>query len=357
MPNRPDLNVLFGVAGRPIDGRVLELLRQIRELGSLAAAAGKTRISYRHAWGELGRLAAALGGPAVELQRGRGAELTPAGVALLALHQSLTDTVAAAWPGLAAAAMPAARAAPATAPLRIQASHDYALASLRDLAMAQGLAVELHIQGSEDALQSLADGNCELAGFHIASSPAAVAGLGRLARLLRGRTMRIIEIATRRQGLMMPRNQAGHVSSIADLARGDVNFVNRQPGSGTRLLLDRMLEAEGIATADIRGYRDEEFTHGAVAATVASGRADVGFGIEAAARLQGLDFVRLATERYLLAMCAATLTAPAMRVLCELLNGPEFSRVLARLPGYSAPATHAPQRVADAFSDTPAAFR
>ncbi len=345
------LTALLAINGRRFDARLIAMLYALREQGSLAAAARNAGLSYRHAWGELGRITEALGGAIVELQRGRGATLTAAGQALLDLHQALDATLAAGRPTLtkALAQSPPARTADASPALRIHASHDFALASLRDLALKHDLAVDLHFEGSLDALQSLACGNCDVAGFHVAMEPPAAAGLGPLARLLRARTLRLIPLATRRQGLMTPRAKSSRVKGLADLARSGVQFINRQPGSGTRLLFDRLLAAEGIAIDSIHGYRDEEFTHAAVAATVASGKAHAGFGIEAAARAQGLHFIPIATERYLLAARATMLTKPAMMKFRELLDSRAFSRVLSLLPGYTAPATHAPQSVAEAF--------
>src|SRR5262245_7657332 len=96
------------------------------------------------------------------------------------------------------------------------------------------------------------------------------------------------------------------IRTLADLASGRARFLNRQPGSGRRLMFDHLLAAAGIPASRINGYQSEEFTHAAVAATIASGKADAGFGIEAAAWQQGLEFVPLAMERYYLAARAAT---------------------------------------------------
>ena len=359
MHKDPTLIALLCIEGRALDTRLIALLRGVREHGSLVAAARSAGVSYRHAWGEVGRITSALGAPIVELQRGRGAALTPAGAGLLDLDQALGAALAAARPALANAL---AQAQPArtsgTAPvLRIHASHDFALASLRELAVKEGLAVELHFQGSLDALQALKNAHCEVAGFHVTTTPQAAAGLGPLTRLLRSRELRLIDFATRRQGLIVPRGKNSRVRTLADLAHNRVRFINRQPGSGTRLLFDRLLALEGIAARQIHGYRDEEFTHAAVAATIASGKADAGFGIEAAARPHGLKFIPIATERYLLAAHATTLTRPAMKNFCKLLYSDAFTRVLSKLPGYSLPDNHVARRVADTFTETLAAFR
>ncbi len=351
MHKAPALNVMLGIGSRALDARLVALLRALGEHGSLVAAARKAGLSYRHAWGELGRIADALGAPAVALERGRGAKLTKAGFALLELQRALDITLAREWPALATAASKGRPGADAAKPrlLRINASHDFALAALRDLAVGQDISVELHFQGSLTALQELARGNCDVAGFHVAITPPAAAGLGPLARPLRGRSLRFIDLATRSQGLMTPRGKANRISNLGDLTRDGIRFINRQRGSGTRILLDRLLAIEGISAGDIGGYRDEEFTHAAVAATVASGKADVGFGIEAAARAQKLNFIPIADERYLLAARTSTLSTPAMTAFCRLLDGRAFARILSGLPGYAAPSHHEPMTAAQAF--------
>jgi molybdate-binding protein len=148
--------------------------------------------------------------------------------------------------------------------------------------------------------------------------------------------LRLVRFVDRRQGLIVPRGNPKRLLSVTDVAAKGARFVNRQPESGTRLVFDRLLAAAGLEPSQIKGYGIEEFTHAAVAATVASGMADAGFGIEAAARQQGLDFVPLADERYLLAARSATFARPAMRALLETMAAPAFLRRLAALPGYRA---------------------
>ena len=118
------------------------------------------------------------------------------------------------------------------------------------------------------------------------------------------------------------------------MARAGLRFVNRQPGSGTRLCLDFLLGQQGVQPAQIHGYAHEEFTHAAVAATVATGMADVGFGIEAAAREQGLDFVPVVNEHYYLAARASVLSRPGVRALLEFFDSREFRRLVNSLAGY-----------------------
>jgi molybdate-binding protein len=115
-----------------------------------------------------------------------------------------------------------------------------------------------------------------------------------------------------------------------------LRFVNRQRGSGTRLLIDRLIDDAKIDASALSGYGTEEFTHPAVAATVASGGADAGFGLRAAAADYGLAFVPLVRERYFLAVRAKDAQEAPVARLIEALRSPEFGRLARRLPGYDA---------------------
>ena len=119
-----------------------------------------------------------------------------------------------------------------------------------------------------------------------------------------------------------------------DVAARGLRFINRQRGSGTRLLIDQILAHEGIDAAELAGYGHEEFTHAAVAATVASGGADAGFGLRAAAAEYGLAFLPLVRERYFLAVRARDLKSPAIARLITLLRTPDFARLARRFAGY-----------------------
>ncbi len=112
----------------------------------------------------------------------------------------------------------------------------------------------------------------------------------------------LIHLAVRSQGLFVRMGNPLGVHAMEDLMRREVRFVNRQVGSGTRLLLDLILAARGIDPARIEGYNNGEFTHAAVAAYIGSGMADVGFGVETAARRFGLEFVPVLKERYFFAI-------------------------------------------------------
>jgi putative molybdopterin biosynthesis protein len=135
---------------------------------------------------------------------------------------------------------------------------------------------------------------------------------------------------------MVRREHAAAIASFADLRDGGLRFVNRQPGSGTRLLVDHLMHQHRFEPADIAGFDDRpEDTHVAVAAAVASGLADAGAGIEAAALEFGQHFVPLIEEDYFLACLKPNLAHPAVVNLCALLADPGWSDLLARLPGYA----------------------
>jgi molybdate-binding protein len=148
------------------------------------------------------------------------------------------------------------------------------------------------------------------------------------------RRHRLLGLGTRTQGLMVKRGNPKAIDSLADLTRADVRIVNRQQGSGSRIQFDQLLSGAGINPELIDGYLNEEYTHLAVAATVAGGMADAGFGIKAAATQYELDYIPLLTERYYLACLTDALAEAAMKEFLAILRGEEFREILASLPGY-----------------------
>jgi putative molybdopterin biosynthesis protein len=124
---------------------------------------------------------------------------------------------------------------------------------------------------------------------------------------------------------------------LADLTRPDIAYINRQRGAGTRVLLDYRLKQAGIDPHAIQGYERQEFTHLAVAAAVASGAADCGMGILAAARALELDFVPLDSERYDLVIQAETYGSDLLTPLLEIIRDPAFAARVTALGGYATP--------------------
>ena len=316
-----------------LDARLLPLLSAISRGANLAAAVAQVGLSYRHGWGLLHAQAALLGMSLVDMQRGKGVSLTVAG------RQLLQRTTAAAKRPLRKAGAieiaPLPRAAAKPLRLSIHASHDLALIELREhIAPAFGLELNLEFKGSLEALASFAAGHADLAGFHIplGTHPGALAPYQ---RWLKPTQHRLIGFIEREQGLMLPPGNPACVRDLRDLAGKQLRVINRQRGSGTRLLFDQLLHETGIDGHSLLGYSTEEFTHLAVAATIAARKADAGFGVKAAALQYGLDFKTLEHERYLLACRSEAAGMPAIRRLRQAIASPQMLQVLRKLPGYA----------------------
>ncbi|MCW5656665.1 MAG: helix-turn-helix transcriptional regulator [Burkholderiaceae bacterium] len=325
--------------GAEVHNPLFELLSALREHGSIQHAAKALGASYRHVWGALRHWEGVLGEPLVSWAQGQPARLTPFAQRMV-------------W----AEARARARLAPHIEALRVElervlsealdgtqqvitlyASHDMALPLLRERAGTEHrLHVELKFAGSVDALRALADGRCVVAGFHV---PRLLAGNELFAKslkpLLKPGLHKLIACATRRQGLIAAAGNPKHITSLHELGRDGVRFVNRQSGSGTRLLTEQLLQNDRITADSIAGYGDSaEDSHLAVAAAVASGAADVGVGIEAAAQRYGLHFVPLADEDYFLVCLRGALDTPPVLKLREVLASATWRQTLLGLPGY-----------------------
>ena len=323
------------LAGKPVPAPLWSLLHALEREGSLAAAARSCGFSYRRAWEMLRTAERLYGHPLAVLERGRGARPSELCNRLLAAHSEAHKQTTRVLERIAKSATHAlARApTPVAGRLRICASHDLAMVELKRFCAqaAPALAVDLQFHGSLDALDALARGRCDVAGFHIHSETVVE---GAFRSLLEHRQMRVIVFAARRQGLMVAPANPKAIRSLSDLARKRVRFINRQSGSGTRLLLDQLLATARVEPSLIRGFDQEEYTHLAVAATIASGHADAGVGIEAAAARYGLTFIALATETYYLAVRGAQLEREPIRSFLGHLSSRPLRRRIGRLPGY-----------------------
>jgi len=320
--------------GHAIDAMLFRILLAIAESGSLAGSARSLGLSYRHVWGLMGKWEKVFGKPLAELRQGHGAQLTEFGRKLLWAEQLVRARLTHELEEVRREIEQVLGGDADAVRLGLCASHDLALAALRDLlAQRDGLKLDLHFQGSLESLRALDEGACSLAGFHIAEGmeASAVAQFGRY--LEPGRDA-LVGVATRTQGLMLARGNPKDLRSLADLTRKGVSIVNRQRGSGSRVEFDQLLSGAGIEPDRIAGYRNEEFTHVAVAATIAGGKADAGYGIRAAAAQYDLDFLPLLSERYYLACRSRDLDLPEVAQFIGLLRGDEFRRILAALPGY-----------------------
>ena len=188
--------------------------------------------------------------------------------------------------------------------------------------------------GSLGGLLAIDRGEAHLAGTHLLDEDTGEYNTSYVRRYVRGRDIVLMNLVKRIQGLIvMPGNPAA-LSSLEDLFRNDVAFVNRQRGSGTRVLLDYMLKQRSLQPQQLRGYEREEYTHLAVAAAVAGGRADVGLGVLSAARAMGMDFVPLLTEQYDLVIPSEFYEGELLAPLLELVRSEEFRLQVEDLGGY-----------------------
>jgi putative molybdopterin biosynthesis protein len=189
--------------------------------------------------------------------------------------------------------------------------------------------------GSLGGLVALRDRLCHLAGSHLLDPATGDYTLPYVDRVLPGRSMAVVRLVHREQGLLVaPGNPLG-INDIGDLTRPGLRYVNRQRGAGTRVLLDHELAHRAVDPADVQGYAREEHTHLAVAAAVSSGRADCGLGIFAAARPFGLDFLPVASEPYDLVLDAELVDDPLLAPLWRLLDSAAFRASVEALGGYS----------------------
>jgi molybdenum cofactor synthesis domain-containing protein len=188
--------------------------------------------------------------------------------------------------------------------------------------------------GSLGGLMAIRRGQTHLAGSHLLDTETGKYNTSYVEKYMKGTPVRLVQLAKRQQGLLFRSGNPKNIMGIRDLLRSDVTLINRQPGSGTRILLDYHLKRLGIASENIRGYDQEEFTHMAVAVGVLSGRADVGMAIYAAARALGLDFVPIAEERYDLVISDAVWGDPKIELLMRIIVSESFRKTVTDLGGY-----------------------
>lgn len=291
--------------------RLIDVLVDVHEHGSLSGACKHSGMSYRHAWQLIQQGEALFGIPLLTMERGKGSSLAELGEKLVWADRRINARLSPLFVSLASEleAEIEKLCSPLHSLLCIHANH--------------GFAVPL--------------GEFE---------PAVVAHYSRWLSL---RTQKVIHVTTRQQGVMVARGNPLKIYEVKDLARPGVRFINRQPGSGTRLLLDLMLRKLGLAQETIHGYEQCEFTHAAVAAFVASGMADAGFGVETPARRFKLDFIPSQTERYFLLCDERVIETALVQQMLGILRSDEFKAAVNQLPGYRADGSGTVTTLAEAF--------
>jgi putative molybdopterin biosynthesis protein len=188
--------------------------------------------------------------------------------------------------------------------------------------------------GSMGGIMAVRRGETHIAGIHLLSEEDGSYNTAFIQKYFPAGGVRLVECVGRTQGLMVAKGNPLGLNGIEDLCQEGLRYVNRQKGSGTRILIDYLLKKQGIDPRGIYGYDREEFTHTSVAAQIASGTADAGMGIYSAAKLYGLDFLPICMEQYDLLIPDSAFDTPPVQKLLAVLGGADFRRRLETLGGY-----------------------
>ena len=342
-------------AEAPLDTAVLlRLLRGIQQTGSIAKAALALGLSYRHAWGLLREVESLFGAALMDKGRGRGTSLTPLAEKLLWADRRVAARLSPFLESLSSELERELNKTVAGKPkaIRLHASHGFAVAALLKQIEQARVLIELRYRNSTDAVAALFRRECDLAGFHVPLGEFERAAVASYMQWLNPKTHCLIHLAVRNQGLFVGAGNPLAIEGLADLARPGVRFVNRQVGSGTRKLLELMLAAAAVSPNDIQGFESAEFTHSAVAAYIASGMADVGFGVQTAAERFGLHFIPLVRERYFFALPLVALDDPLVQQVIALIQSAAFRAEVDALAGYDGARTGQVLSLAEAFGES-----
>jgi putative molybdopterin biosynthesis protein len=334
-----DLVWMAGQGRRQIDPDLFRLLEAIKQTGKLTTATVQVGIPYRQAWGLIALWSEKMGQPLVTKEQGRGTRLTALGERLLWIRERITARL---LPHLESASSEIEQQLkevlnePYPA-LCLYASHDLALAELRDfLRTRSGPQLDVRFAGSLDSVVALCKSRCELASFHLPEGALGREVYRKYEPWLKPRVQRLVHFVRRTLGLIVAPGNPLNIGNLADVARTKARFMNRQRGSGTFFALETMLKDSNIEKEDIVGFYSEEFTDLAVAAAIAGGVADVGLGIEAAARKLKMEFVPLFAEDYYLLAKRETTEREDVESLIAVLRSDSFRRIVHAYPGYDA---------------------
>ena len=339
-------------ADAPLDTAVLlGLLMSIQKTGSISKAARLVDLSYRYSWGLLRDAEKMFGTPLLNTDRGRGTTLTPLAEKLIWADRRIRARLSPTLESLASELETeiGKTIVGKTKPLRLDASHGFAVDALLHQLTEANLPVDLRYRNSTDAVAALSRNECDLAGFHVPLGEFEKKAVERYTQWLNPREHCLLHLAVRTQGMFVAPGNPKKILTLQDLARPGVRFVNRQAGSGTRMLLELMLTGANISPFDIEGYQSNEFTHSAIAAFIASGMADVGVGVQTAAHRFSLGFIPLVRERYFLALPLAIMDDPLIQLVIDVVQSDHFRKVINGLAGYDSTDTGKILLLSEAF--------
>jgi len=188
--------------------------------------------------------------------------------------------------------------------------------------------------GSIGGLIALKQNRTHLATAHLLDSESGEYNFPYIKKILPRKELVVVNLAYREQGIIIKKGNPKNIKDLNDLTREDIEFINRQKGSGTRILLDYLLSKRAINPIDIKGYFREEFTHLMVASAVAEGNVDAGLGILSAAKAFYLDFIPVAKERYDIIIPEERYTSLRIQKLLSIVNSKKFKKKVLNLGGY-----------------------
>jgi len=219
----------------------------------------------------------------------------------------------------------------------VTGSHDPLIDELADLMKVKHGNITLsssHV-GSMAGLLAVKKGEAHLAGTHLLDEATGGYNDVFIKRIIPEGGVRLISCVKRQQGLILPKGNPKKIQGVSDLEREGIRYVNRQKGSGTRILIDYLCRKNGIDTTMIYGYEREEFTHTSVAALIAAGSADAGLGVYSAAKMYDLDFLYICDEQYDFLVPDHAWELPMVQALLEMIKSEEFKTRIDKLGGYS----------------------
>jgi len=299
-----------------------DILQRVDQGHTLTYAADDLNISYRTLWNELKEAEKKLNCKLLNRIRGHGSKVTANGYLLINTLEKLAQ-LSTEMQGLADNISNQLTIHTKIAPKQFIfcCSSD----PLIEQICPQFVEIELQTMGSGNALTHLIEGKAQIAGFHI-SDRQEMTGIGEHIKL---HNLEMMPLMQRVQGLILVKGNLLRITTVRDLARPEVRFINRHKGSWTRLLLDRLLTKEGLKAKQIRGYDQEEFTHNAIATSILAGQTDAGIGLQYVAKKFNLDFIPLKIETFYLAMKSELIEHEEILALTKNIRN-----VSKKTPGY-----------------------
>nr|WP_318153111.1 helix-turn-helix transcriptional regulator [Metabacillus arenae] len=216
----------------------------------------------------------------------------------------------------------------------IISGQDITLDLLANSIQAEGFKSLRDYNGSLNSLISMYNGKCTIVSCHLFDGDTKEYNLPFIKRILTGRSYIVMNLVSRSAGFYVKPGNPKNIQTWEDLSREEVTIINREKGSGARVLLDEQMRIRNISSKEVKGYDNEETNHFSVASAVAQGIADIGIGIEKASKMVGVDFIPLIKESYDIVIMKSEEKSGLIQSLLKILNSPEFKNKINTIEGY-----------------------